>query len=80
MTGTRHAAITMRVHGLSRSEAERFAFEAVLIDWLNATHPDKPSDRCAHCGRCAIISPRILKRRGTRPSGPSARRTRREPL
>jgi hypothetical protein len=29
----------------------RFAFEAVLIDWLNATHPDKLSDRCAHCGK-----------------------------
>lgn len=36
MTGVRHAAITMR--GLSRSEAERFAFEAILIDHLNATH------------------------------------------
>ena len=37
----------MRVRGLTRPEAERLAFEAVLIDWLNATHPNTPSDRCA---------------------------------
>jgi hypothetical protein len=51
VTGVRHAAITMRVRGLSRSEAERFAYEAALIDWLNATHPDTLSDCCADCGK-----------------------------
>ena len=33
-----HVANIMHVRGLSRSEAERFAFEAILIDHLNATH------------------------------------------
>ena len=46
-----HVANIMHVRGLSRSEAERFAYEAALIDWLNATHPDTLSDRCAHCGK-----------------------------
>jgi hypothetical protein len=40
----------MRVRGLPRPEAERLAYEAALIEWLNATHPDTLSDRCAHCG------------------------------
>jgi hypothetical protein len=40
----------MRLRNLPRLEAERAAFEAALIDRLNATHPDTPSDRCAHCG------------------------------
>jgi hypothetical protein len=39
------------VRGLSCSEAGRFAYEAALIDWLNAIHPDTLSDRCAHCGK-----------------------------
>jgi hypothetical protein len=43
--------LIMRVRGLPRPEAERLAFEAVLIDWLNATHPNTPSDRCAWCGK-----------------------------
>jgi hypothetical protein len=46
-----HVANIMHARGLSRSEAEHFAYEAVLIDWLNATHPDTLSDRCAHCGK-----------------------------
>jgi hypothetical protein len=41
----------MRVRDLPRPEAERLAFEAAVIDWLNATHPDTLFDRCAHCGK-----------------------------
>ena len=52
MTGVRHAAMTMRVRGLSRSEAEGFAFEAILIDHLNATHSSSTDPNyCAHCRR-----------------------------
>jgi hypothetical protein len=40
----------MQIRDLSRSDAERIAFENVLVEHLNATHPDTPSDRCAHCG------------------------------
>jgi hypothetical protein len=39
----------MRLRGLPRPEAERAAYEIVLIERLNATHPDTPSDRCAMC-------------------------------
>jgi hypothetical protein len=41
--------VIMRMRGLPRLEAEPSAYEAVLIEFLNATHPDTPSDRCAHC-------------------------------
>ena len=44
-------ARVMRIRGLSRPEAERAAFENLLVAHLNRTHPDTPSDRCAHCGR-----------------------------
>jgi hypothetical protein len=41
----------MRVRGLSRSKAERFAFEIILIDHLNATHRSSTDPNyCAHCG------------------------------
>jgi hypothetical protein len=42
-----HVANIMHVGGLSRCEAEHFACEAELIEWLNAAHPDTLSDRCA---------------------------------
>ena len=56
MTGVRqifedHVANIMHVRGLSRSEAEPFAYENTIVDCLNATHPDTLSDRCAHCGK-----------------------------
>ena len=44
-------ARVMRVRGLSRTEAERAAFEIVLINLLNATHPNTDPSRCAHCAR-----------------------------
>jgi hypothetical protein len=40
-----------RVRGLSRPEAERVAFQIVLVEFLNRTYPDTPSDRCAWCDR-----------------------------
>jgi hypothetical protein len=41
----------MRIRGLPRSKAETAAFQIALIDRLNSTHPDMPSDRCAYCSR-----------------------------
>ena len=43
--------LAMRARGLPRPEAERAAFEAIVVERLNATHPDTPSNRCALCGR-----------------------------
>jgi hypothetical protein len=36
-----------RVHSLPRPEAERAAFGIVLVEFLNATHPDTDPCRCA---------------------------------
>jgi hypothetical protein len=36
-----------RVRGLPRLEAERVAFQIVLVEFLNRTYPNTPSDRCA---------------------------------
>jgi hypothetical protein len=44
-------ARVMQSRGLSRAEAERAAFETVLINRLNAIHPDTDPSRCAHCAR-----------------------------
>jgi hypothetical protein len=39
----------MQIRGLSRSDAELVAFENLVTERLNATHPDTPSDRCDYC-------------------------------
>jgi hypothetical protein len=39
----------MQLRGLSRPDAEHEAFKHVLIEYLNATHPDTDPNRCAHC-------------------------------
>ena len=39
-----------QLRGLSRHDAEREAFQHVLIEFLNATHPDTDPTRCGHCG------------------------------
>ena len=49
-----HVAVIMRVRGLSRSEAERFAYDNTIVDRLNATHPNTDPNRCAHCGKHEI--------------------------
>ena len=41
----------VRIRGLPRLEAERAAFENILVAHLNRTFSDTRSDRCAHCGR-----------------------------
>jgi hypothetical protein len=46
-----HVETVMNTRGLPRSEAERIAYEILLVEQLNATHPDTPSDRCVHCGK-----------------------------
>jgi hypothetical protein len=45
-----HVATVMRLRGLLRPKAERVAYEIVLVDRLNDTHPNTPSNRCAWCG------------------------------
>jgi hypothetical protein len=44
-------ARVMQIRGLSRLEAERAAFDIVLVEFLNATHPDTNPNRCAYCGK-----------------------------
>ena len=41
----------MRARSLPRLEAERVAYEIVLVEFLNRTYPNTASDRCACCGR-----------------------------
>ena len=40
-------ATVMRARSLPRPETERAAYEIVLVEFLNRTYPDTPSDRCA---------------------------------
>jgi hypothetical protein len=39
------------IRGLSRPDAEREAFQHVLMEFLNATHPNTDPIRCAYCGK-----------------------------
>jgi hypothetical protein len=50
----------MTIRGLSRLEAERVAFDNLVTEYLNSTHPDTPSDRCCHCGRLEMSSDPLL--------------------
>jgi hypothetical protein len=43
--------VVQRVRHLPRVEAERAAYEMVLVEFLNATHPDTDPSRCAWCSR-----------------------------
>jgi hypothetical protein len=43
-------AHVMQIRSLPRREAEREAFNIVLVEFLNATHPDTDPNRCARCG------------------------------
>ena len=56
----RHVATVMHVRNLPRSEAERVAYEIVLVELLNATHPDTDPSRCAHCGQAETPSAILL--------------------
>jgi hypothetical protein len=42
-----------RVRGLPRPEAERAAFDIILVEFLNRTHPATDPNRCASCGKSA---------------------------
>jgi hypothetical protein len=41
----------MSLRNLPRVEAERVAFQIILVEFLNRTYPDTPSDRRAWCCR-----------------------------
>ena len=43
--------VVQRVRNPPRAEAERAAYEIVLVEFLNETHPDTDPNRCAHCGK-----------------------------
>jgi hypothetical protein len=43
--------VVQRVRNLPLAEAERVAFDIVLVEFLNATHSSTPFDRCARCGK-----------------------------
>jgi hypothetical protein len=44
-------ARVMQNRGLSHPEAERAAYEILLVEFLNRTHSDTDPSRCAHCAR-----------------------------
>lgn len=50
----------MRIRGQPRLEAERAAFENLLVAHLNRTFSDTRSDRCACCGRAEEPSSTLL--------------------
>jgi hypothetical protein len=39
----------MQPRGLTRHDAEREAFRHLMVEYLNATHPNTDPTRCAHC-------------------------------
>jgi hypothetical protein len=43
--------VVQRVRNLPQAEAERAAYDIVLVEFLNATHPNTDPSRCAHCRR-----------------------------
>jgi hypothetical protein len=43
-------AYVMRLRDLPRAEAERAAYDIVLVEFLNVTHPDTDPTRCGQCG------------------------------
>jgi hypothetical protein len=56
----RHVATIMRVRSLSRPGAELIAFENLVTERLNATHPNTDPDRCAHCGKAEAPAATLL--------------------
>ena len=52
--------VVQRVRNLPQAEAERVAFDIVLVEFLNATHPDTDPNRCACCGRAETPSNILL--------------------
>jgi hypothetical protein len=52
--------VVQRVRNLPQAEAERAAFDIVLVEFLNRNHADTPSDRCAWCGRSETTDDMLL--------------------
>jgi hypothetical protein len=44
-------ARVMQIRGLPRPAAEGAAFDIILVEFLNRTHPDTDPNRCTWCGR-----------------------------
>jgi hypothetical protein len=55
-----HIAKVMRVRDLPRLEAERIAFDNLVTERLNETHPDTDPSRCVHCGGAETPSAPLL--------------------
>jgi hypothetical protein len=49
--------VVQRVRNLPHAEAERAAFDIVVVEFLNATHPDTDPNRCAWCGKPEALLP-----------------------
>jgi hypothetical protein len=49
-----------RIRGLSCPEAERAAYEILLVEFLNRTHPDTDPNRCAWCGKPETLDAILL--------------------
>ena len=52
--------VVQRVRNLPQAEAERVAYDIVVVDFLNATHPDTDPNSCACCGRAETPSNILL--------------------
>ena len=55
-----HVAKVMRVRNLPRLEAERAAFDNLVVERLDASLVDTPPDCCAHCGAAETPSNILL--------------------
>jgi hypothetical protein len=54
------AAVAELHCGISHGEAELSAFEAVVIEWLNANPSPSPAGRCRWCGKSETVGAVIL--------------------
>jgi hypothetical protein len=52
--------VVQGVRNLPLAQAERAAFDIILVEFLNATHPDTDPGRCAWCGKRELPSNILL--------------------
>jgi hypothetical protein len=50
----------VRVRGLPPAEARKEAYRGLVVEYLNATHPNTDPIRCAHCGKPEISDATLL--------------------
>jgi hypothetical protein len=50
-------ATIVKVRGLERADAEREAFQQVVVEYANETHPNTDPRLCAWCGRPGLRIP-----------------------